>query len=216
MFGERFNSSSFLLAHKHIRNLWDACIVLDAIIFLIVRIIGLTWNDPALLDISFDILSLEALFLVPRLCSILSLHPYFGTLIPCLKEMTKDFVKFLAVVMILYLGFLTTFAMLARDHFSVGHISWILVYVFFGSSYMGLDFSSQISPMLGPPLMVVFVCMTNVLLITSLISLLTNSLTKVRTKSYYAGQEGRRFLGDHNRVGLGKFVVILNSNVKRF
>lgn len=93
--------------------------------------------------------------------------------------MTKDFVKFLAVVLILYLGFLTTFAMLARDTFSVRHISWILVYVFFGSSYMGFDTATKISPMLGPPLMMVFVALTNILLLTSLISLLSNSLTKV-------------------------------------
>lgn len=38
---------------------------------------------------------------------------------------------------------------------------------------------SQISPILGPPLMFIFVCLTNILLITSLISLLSNSLTKV-------------------------------------
>lgn len=37
----------------------------------------------------------------------------------------------------------------------------------------------QISPILGPPLMFIFVCMTNILLITSLISLMSNSLTKV-------------------------------------
>ena len=39
----------------------------------------------------------------------------------------------------------------------------------------------QISPVLGPPLMFIFVCMTNILLITSLISLMSNSLTKVRS-----------------------------------
>lgn len=32
--------------------------------------------------------------MVPRVCSILSLSPYWGTLIPCLKEMGKDFVKY--------------------------------------------------------------------------------------------------------------------------
>ena len=93
--------------------------------------------------------------------------------------MTKDFVKFLAVVLILYLGFLTTFAMLARDTFTVRHISWILVYVFFGSSYMGFDTATKINPMLGPPLMMIFVALTNILLLTSLISLLSNSLTKI-------------------------------------
>lgn len=57
---------------------------------------------------------------VARICSLLSLHPYFGTLLPCLKEMvgeldsrnlnisdcmqTKDFIKFLGLVFVLYLG----------------------------------------------------------------------------------------------------------------
>ena len=34
-------------------------------------------------------------------------------------------------------GFLTTFTLLARDHFSLSEMSWILVKVFFGSSYLG-------------------------------------------------------------------------------
>lgn len=66
---------------------------------------------------SFDILALLALFMVPRVCSVLSLSPYWGTLIPCLKEMGKDFVKFMVLVFIVYLGFLTTFTLVARDTF---------------------------------------------------------------------------------------------------
>lgn len=33
------------------------------------------------MDVSFDILSVEALFLLPRLFSLLSLIPFFGTLV---------------------------------------------------------------------------------------------------------------------------------------
>lgn len=107
-------------------------------------VIGLVRNDANITEISFDILSLEALFLVPRVCSLLSLHPYFGTLVtllalqayanqvltimvdtmlkgngiippkfaladaamlttfPC--GQTKDFVKFLGIVAILFFG----------------------------------------------------------------------------------------------------------------
>ena len=36
-------------------------------------------------------------------------------------------------------GFLTTFSMLARDKISYSEMSWILVKVFFGSSYLGFD-----------------------------------------------------------------------------
>ena len=104
---------------------------------MVLGIIGLIKNDDPIIDTAFDILSLEALFMVPRICSLLSLHPYFGTLIPCLKEMAKSFVKFMVFVAILYLGFLTTFALLARGSFTLTEISWILIKVFFGSSYLG-------------------------------------------------------------------------------
>lgn len=69
--------------------------------------------------------------------------------------MTKDFVKFLALVFVLYLGqfllsiltyhdnqtdktgFNTTFGFLARGTFTFREMSWILIKVFFGSSYLG-------------------------------------------------------------------------------
>ena len=99
--------------------------------------VGLANQDVKLIDTAFDILSIEALFLVPRICSLLSLYPYFGTLLPCLKEMTKDFVRFLGLVIILYAGFDTTFIFLARGTFSVRQMNWVLIKVFFGSSYLG-------------------------------------------------------------------------------
>lgn len=70
--------------------------------------------------------------------------------------MTKDFVKFMVVVAVLYIGFLTTFTLLARDKFNLAKMSWILIQVFFGSSYLGFDIMNDINPQLGPPLMVIF------------------------------------------------------------
>lgn len=157
----------------------DLIIIIIGVAFLITRAIGLFKDDAQIIDHAFDILSLEALFMVPRICSLLSLHPYFGTLIPCLKEMAKDFVKFMVVVAVLYVGFLTTFTLLARDSFSLSDMSWILIKVFFGSSYLGFDIMRDINPLLGPPLMLIFVCMTNILLVTSLISILSDSFSKV-------------------------------------
>ncbi|KAF2855843.1 hypothetical protein T440DRAFT_495547 [Plenodomus tracheiphilus IPT5] len=158
---------------------WDISIVVVGAIFCVLRIVGLTTASPDTMDLAYDVLGLEALFLVPRIFALLSLNRYFGTLIPCLKEMTKDFVKFLSLVVILYLGFLTTFVLLARGTFSAKEMSWILIKVFFGSSYLGFDIAEEISPFFGPPVMLIFVTLTNILLITSLISLLSNSLSKV-------------------------------------
>lgn len=44
-------------------------------------VIGLAKNDAHITDVAFDILSLEAVFLLPRVCALLSLIPFFGTLV---------------------------------------------------------------------------------------------------------------------------------------
>ncbi|MCJ1268980.1 hypothetical protein MMC22_008868 [Lobaria immixta] len=104
-YGE-FQDSGTLFYAMDFWSIWDVGIVGIGAAYLIARVVGLIKNSRKITDTSFDILSLEALFLVPRVCSLLSLHPYFGTLvvvlafsdlrgaqaddvwqIPCLKEM---------------------------------------------------------------------------------------------------------------------------------
>ncbi|KAK1139210.1 hypothetical protein N8T08_001205 [Aspergillus melleus] len=85
-------------------KVWNMGIIGTGLAFVITRIIGLAQENDYITDLSFDILSLEALFLVPRLCSLVSLNSYFGSLIPVLKEMTKAFFRFIPVVVVLYIG----------------------------------------------------------------------------------------------------------------
>lgn len=144
-----------------------------------IGIIGLSQDNHELSGWAFDILALEALFLIPRICSILSLSPYWGTLIPCLKEMGKDFCKFIVLVAIFFLGFLTTFSLLGRDHFKLSNMSMILTRIFFGSSYVGFDVMDQIDPVFGPPLMIILVIFSNILLLSSLTGILSNSFSRV-------------------------------------
>lgn len=160
-------------------SIWDFGIVAIGVTFFILRIVGLAKHDHKVIDTAFDILALEALLLVPRICSLLSLVPFFGVLIPCLKEMANFSTQFLALVLIIYAGFLTTFTLLARDAFSPATVSLMLLKIFFGSSYIGFDNANAISPLLGLPLMLVFIWLTNILLITCLISLISNKMTEI-------------------------------------
>lgn len=155
----------------------DMFVIVIGLAFLISRIIGLVKDNDEVVDMSFDILSLEALVLIPRTFSLLTLHPYFGVLIPCLKQMTKDFCKFMILVLLLFLGFLSTFSILGRDKFSTVQMAMLMTRVFLGETSHGFDTMKEISPFLGPPLMLIFIILTNILLITSLISLLSNNLT---------------------------------------
>ncbi|KUI53742.1 Calcium channel YVC1 [Cytospora mali] len=160
-------------------NIFDITMICIGSVFTVMRILGLSWQDAELIEQSFDILSLEALFMVPRVCSILSLSPYWGTLIPCLKEMGKDFFKFMVLVVILYLGFLTTFSLLGRDNFTLKTMAMYLTKIFYGSSYVGFDIMDKIDPVFGPPLMYSFITLSSFLLMGSLTGMLSNSFSRV-------------------------------------
>ena len=41
-------------------------------------VVGVQTGNSRLVDLAFDVLALEALFMVPRVFSILSLSPYWG------------------------------------------------------------------------------------------------------------------------------------------
>ncbi|KAK4981614.1 hypothetical protein LTR66_009846 [Elasticomyces elasticus] len=161
-------------------SLWDVGIVAIGAAFLIARVIGLAKSDDHIIDTSFDILSLEALFLVPR-SAVLVLPGSFRTdttvqnLFAIESEsllrntdslsegdgehfrlrnvrdatthalrhyQTKDFVKFLSLVVILYLGFLTTFTLLARDYFTFRQMSWVLVKIELPGFYISLPWAT--------------------------------------------------------------------------
>lgn len=64
-FGE-FRDAGALFYQTDFWSLWDLGIIGTGVAFLIARIIGLAKDSDVIIDISFDILSLEALFLVPR------------------------------------------------------------------------------------------------------------------------------------------------------
>ncbi|KAI1333253.1 hypothetical protein F5Y16DRAFT_393647 [Xylariaceae sp. FL0255] len=131
-------------------NLFDMIMIVIGFIYFILRCVGLYMQDYDLVDIGFDVLALEALFMVPRVCSILSLSPYWGTLIPCLKAMGTDFLKFMVLVVIVYLGFLTTFSLVGRETFAFPHMAMIVTKIFFGSSYVGFDVMEDIDPIFAP------------------------------------------------------------------
>lgn len=145
--------------------------------------IGLSTGHEHTLNWAFSILALHSLLLTPRIFSLLSLSPYYGSLLPCLKEMGKQFIRFLGFVLIIYLGFFSTFLLLARGHFPLDQLSITVLKVFFGAGVVGFDIASQVSPHLGLPVMIIFVCLTNQLLITSMMAHISNSLRQVLDSS---------------------------------
>jgi hypothetical protein len=121
--------------------------------------------------------------MIPRIFSILSLSPAFGTLIPCLKEMGKDFFRYLVLVVVVYCGFLTTFSLVGRDVFSFKKMAWILTKIFYGSAPIGFEVMHQIDPFFGPPLMIMFITLSTFLLMGSLTGMLSNSFSRIVSRA---------------------------------
>ncbi|KAJ5559157.1 hypothetical protein N7461_003129 [Penicillium sp. DV-2018c] len=137
-------------------SLWNLSIIGVGMAFVITRAIGLVKGEKSIIELSFDILSLEALFLVPRIFSLVSLNSYFGSLIPVLKEM--------------------------------------------------------ISPIFGYGLMLTFALMTNTLILSSLISLMSMSLEGVmrHAREEYLFQLAIYVLESSNSRRLTYFMPPLN------
>ncbi|CRK42695.1 hypothetical protein BN1723_019041, partial [Verticillium longisporum] len=79
-----WNDAGSIFYAADIWNLFDMIMIGIGVTFAILRVIGLVNDDQYITDLAFNVFSLEALFMVPRIFSFLSLSPYFGTLIPCL------------------------------------------------------------------------------------------------------------------------------------
>ncbi|CCG81622.1 Putative uncharacterized protein [Taphrina deformans PYCC 5710] len=168
---------SFYLANPF--NYFDLGMIVVALAWIVLRVVGVARQDPSLVGQSYDVLSLQGVLLVPRLFSFLSLSPYFGTLFPCLRRLVTDFLKFLVLIVALYAGFLVTFSILGRNKYSVYEVSWLLTKIFFGSTYLGFDAMRNLHPIYGPPLMIIFVTFSSILLTTALISILSSSFRTV-------------------------------------
>ncbi|KAJ6024026.1 hypothetical protein N7540_004823 [Penicillium herquei] len=186
-------------------SLWNLGIIGVGFAFIITRIIGLAKHSDYILDLSFDILSLEALFLDMLACE---LERIFWELNTCAERDDKS----IHAVSAGGVAFVTTFSLLARDRFSLAQMSFLLVKVFFGSGTLGLETASEISPIFGYGLMLIYVSMSNILLLSSLISLMSMSLEGVMShaREEYLFQLSIYVLESSNSRRLTYFMPPLN------
>lgn len=157
-------------------NLLDLMFCLISFIWFGIRLNALSHGDLALSSLSFETLSLGAILLCPRVASVLIQD---NVILLALKAMLSDFVFFMLLAAVCFSGFLYTFWAISGPEWTPGKILWIMIKVWFGNSYVGFDTAQSLSPIFGPALMVFFAVMANTLLLTILISLLSNTFSIV-------------------------------------
>ncbi|KAF9007612.1 receptor-activated Ca2+-permeable cation channel [Cyathus striatus] len=171
----------------YIANMWNAfdfCFVGIFLVYLVMRIKGLSDGDVATSDMAFDILACGACILFPRLAFFAVSN---NVVILSLRAMIVQFVFFIGIAAICFSGLLFTLWILARDTppipgkdpWTMKSIAWLMVQIWFGNTYLSFAQASSFHPVFGPFLMTIFAALSNTLLLTILISILSNTVARI-------------------------------------
>ncbi|KAH9972144.1 hypothetical protein BGW80DRAFT_1474791 [Lactifluus volemus] len=169
----------------YIANMWnvfDTAFIVVTALYLILRVKGLLFGDPSASDLGFDILACGACILFPRLAFFLVSN---NVVILALRAMTVEFGFFMFIASICFSGLLFTLWTLASDskRWSVKAIAWLMVQIWFGNTSLSFGQASSFHPFFGPILMVGFSALSNTLLLTILISILSNTFARIDTNA---------------------------------
>ncbi|KAJ3778195.1 receptor-activated Ca2+-permeable cation channel [Lentinula raphanica] len=166
------SSSSFIMW-----NVFDTAFLVIFGVYLVLRLRGLVNGDAALSGMAFDILSCGACILLPRLA-------FFAVsntvVVLALRAMIAEFVFFIGIASICFSGLLfTLWTLEGKNKWTLKSISWLMVQIWFGNTYLSFGEASSFHPVLGPILMTCFAALSNTLLLTILISILSNTVARI-------------------------------------
>lgn len=175
--------ASALFYSLDIWNAWDQSIIVVGVASFLLRASGWLIQSSQVKNLAFDFVCIEALFLLPRMCSMMTLYPSFGVLFPCLQLMAKDFVKAMVISIILFSGFYASFTLLCQNSMSWQETCWLLTKVFFGGA-SGIDAMAKIASPLAQPLMLLFIICSKILLMTVILCILRDTYVKIISSAH--------------------------------
>ncbi|KAJ1307296.1 hypothetical protein OPQ81_001406 [Rhizoctonia solani] len=165
----------------YIQNMWNGFDLAFAAIFLGFlgcRCRGLVKQDFWWNDLAFDILACGACILFPRLAFFLIKN---NLIILALQGMIAEFFVFIMLAAVCFSGLLFTLWTLSRGSatWTLPKIAWLMTQVWFGNTFLSFTVAESFHPVFGPILMVMFAALSNTLLITIMISILSNTFARI-------------------------------------
>ncbi|QRV74848.1 calcium channel YVC1 [Ceratobasidium sp. AG-Ba] len=186
IFAFGFLLDEFTAAQEHgweiyIQNMWNGFDIAFGGIFLIFlgcRCRGLVKQDFWWNDLAFDILACGACILFPRLAFFAIKN---NIIILALQGMIAEFFVFMMLAAVCFSGLLFTLWTLSRGggHWHLGNIAWLMTQIWFGNTYLSFSMAESFHPVFGPILMTMFAALSNTLLVTILISILSNTFARI-------------------------------------
>ncbi len=177
-----FNEQGFSLYIMSFWNTFDVGILLLLGCFYCMRLYGILMRDVhkhAVADTAYDMLASNAVLLFPRLFSVLDHYRYFSQLLIAFRMMAMDLVAVFILIVISCSGFFVAFTLsFGSDHYDAGGVAYALFQMLMGFTPAAWDYWEKYN-MLGRGILTLFLFICHFLIVTILITVLTNSFMAV-------------------------------------
>lgn len=177
-----FNEQGFSLYIMSFWNTFDLGILLILIIYYCMRIYGIflvdvgrdEWNSMA-----YDVLAANAILLFPRLFSVLDHYRYFSQLLIAFRLMAIDLVAVFILILIACSGFFVAFTLsFGKNEYSAAEVAYKIFQILMGFTPAAWEAWPTYN-LLGRAILVLFLFICHFLVVTILITVLTNSFMAI-------------------------------------
>ncbi|EIW58800.1 uncharacterized protein TRAVEDRAFT_72272 [Trametes versicolor FP-101664 SS1] len=161
-------------------NGFDLAFVTLYCTYAVMRCIGVYENKHWAREMGISCLALIAVLMFPRLAFVTFKN---NVMVLSLRAMMVQFVVLMGIAAFCFGGFLYALWTLGKDHaharYSLGTIAWWMLDLWFGLDASGFDNATRFHPIFGPFLMVTYACLSNTLLLTVLVSILSHTFSTI-------------------------------------
>ncbi|TKA33571.1 hypothetical protein B0A50_00407 [Salinomyces thailandicus] len=211
-----FSEQGFGLYMLSFWNAFDLGILLLFVVYYCLRLYGIVLADQGkhhIAGMAYDVLASTAVLLFPRLFSVLDHYRYFSQLLIAFRLMVQDLMAILILIIICCSGFFVAFTLSFSDETTDGKaVAFALFQIVMGFSPAAWDKWAGYN-MLGKTIMGMFLIICHFLIVTILITVLTNSFMAIVKNA----EEEHQFLFAVNAISMVKsdalFSYIAPTNV---
>ncbi|KAF2121378.1 hypothetical protein BDV96DRAFT_484258 [Lophiotrema nucula] len=210
-----FSEQGFGLYIMSVWNAFDLGILLMFMVYYVLRLYGILISDEnrhSIARMAYDVLGSTAVLLFPRLFSALDHYRYFSQLLIAFRMMAMDLVAILLLIIISCSGFFVAFTLSFRRDFDAPSAAYALFQLLMGFTPAAWDIWDSFN-ILGKVLLALFLFICHFLIVTILITVLTNSFMAIVQNA----NEEHQFLFAVNTISMVKsdalFSYIAPTNV---
>jgi hypothetical protein len=149
--------------------------------YYILRLYGILMPDVSrhhVASLAYDVLGSTAVLLFPRLFSALDHYQYFSQLLIAFRMMALDLVAILVLICIACSGFFVAFSLAFGKEIGASNAAYAIFQLLMGFTPAAWDLWAEYN-VLGKALLALFLFMCHFLIVTILVTVLTNSFMKI-------------------------------------